>query len=80
MRCLKDFDWMVNSGDLDEAAQAVSSRFTLFVQTHVSCTSTQYGNVSHPFLGSLEALEGTCDQKRLWSDCTDVQADLSFHW
>ena len=31
-------------------------------------------------LNSLEALEGTCDQRRLWSDCADAQADLSLCW
>ena len=29
---------------------------------------------------SLEAVEGTCDQRRLWSDCADAQADLSRRW
>ena len=33
----------------------------------------------YPSLDSLEAVEGTCYQQRLWSDCVDVQADLSFH-
>ena len=31
-------------------------------------------------LDSLEAVEGTCDQRRLWSDCADAQADLSLLW
>ena len=31
-------------------------------------------------LDSLEAVEGTCDQRRLWSDCADAQADLSLRW
>ena len=31
-------------------------------------------------LNSLEAVEGTCDQRRLRSDCADAQADLSFRW
>ena len=31
-------------------------------------------------LDSLEAVEGTCDQQRPWSDCTNAQADLSLHW
>ena len=26
---------------------------------------------------SLEAVEGICDQRRLWSDCADEQADMS---
>ena len=28
-------------------------------------------------LGSLEAVELACDQRRLWSDCADAQAYLS---
>ena len=28
-------------------------------------------------LNSLVAVEGQCDQRRLWSDCADAQADLS---
>ena len=31
----------------------------------------------HPSLDSPEAVEGTCNQRRLWSDCADAQADLS---
>ena len=31
-------------------------------------------------LNSLEAVEGTCDQRRLWSACADAQADLSLRW
>ena len=31
----------------------------------------------HPFLDSPEAVEGTCDQRRLCSDCVDEQADLT---
>ena len=31
----------------------------------------------YPSLDSPEAVEGTCDQQRLWSDCADAQADLS---
>ena len=34
----------------------------------------------HPSLGSTEAVKGTCNQWRLWSNCADVQADMSFHW
>ena len=34
----------------------------------------------HPSLDSQEAVEGTCDQRRLWSDCVDAQADLSLRW
>ena len=34
----------------------------------------------YPSLDSLEAVEGICDQWRFWSDCADVQADLSVHW
>ena len=40
--------------------------------------------VCHGFLfiplDCLEAVEGTCDQWRLWPDCVDAQADLSLHW
>ena len=35
-----------------------------------ACTSTKYGKGS--CLDSLEAVEGTWYQQRLWSDCTDV--------
>ena len=31
----------------------------------------------YPSSDSLAALERTCDQRRLWSDCADAQADLS---
>ena len=31
-------------------------------------------------LDSPEAVEGTCDQWRLWSDCADAQSDLSPRW
>ena len=31
----------------------------------------------YPFLNSLGAVEDACDQRRLWSDCADTQADLS---
>ena len=31
----------------------------------------------YPSLDSPEAVEGTCDQRRLWSDCAGAQADLS---
>ena len=34
----------------------------------------------HPCLDSPEAVEGTCDQWRLWSDCADAQSDLSLRW
>ena len=34
----------------------------------------------HPSMDSPEAVEGTCDQWRLWSDCVDAQADLSLRW
>ena len=34
----------------------------------------------HSSLNSIEAVEGTCDQRRLWSDCADAQADLSLRW
>ena len=34
----------------------------------------------HPSLDSQEAVEGSCDQQRLWSDCADGQADLSICW
>ena len=34
----------------------------------------------YPTLDSLEAVEGTCDQLRLLSDCTDVHADWSLRW
>ena len=46
-----------------------------------ACTSTQYGKGSlYPSLRSLNAVEGTCDQRRLWSDCANAQADLSLRW
>ena len=31
-------------------------------------------------LNSLETVEGTCYQQRLWSDCTNAQADMSLCW
>ena len=31
-------------------------------------------------LDSPKAVEGMWDQQRLWSECKDVQADLSLHW
>ena len=34
----------------------------------------------YPSLDSLEVVEGTCDQQKLWSDCADAQADLSLRW
>ena len=34
----------------------------------------------YPSLDSLDAVEGTCDQPSLWSDCADAQADLSIRW
>ena len=34
----------------------------------------------YPYLDSLVAVEGTCKQGRLLSDCADVQADLSLRW
>ena len=34
----------------------------------------------YPALASLGAVEDRCDQRRLWSDCADVQVDLSLRW
>ena len=34
----------------------------------------------HSSFDSVEAVEGTCDQRRLRSDCADAQADLSLRW
>ena len=34
----------------------------------------------YPSLNSQEAVEGLCDQWRLWSNCTDAQADLNLGW
>ena len=34
----------------------------------------------YPSLNSLEAVAGTCDLRRLWSDCANAQADLSLRW
>ena len=34
----------------------------------------------HSSLNSLETVEGTCDQRRLWSDCANAQSDLSLRW
>ena len=34
----------------------------------------------YPSLDSQEAVEDTYDQRRLWSECVDAQADLSFRW
>ena len=33
--------------------------------------------LGHHSLDSMEAVHGTCDQRRLWSDCAEAQADLS---
>ena len=43
--------------------------------------STQFGKgLVYPYLNRLEAVEGTCDQRKLRSDCADAQADLSLLW
>ena len=34
----------------------------------------------YPSLDSPESVEGTCNQRRLWSDCADAQADLNLSW
>ena len=34
----------------------------------------------YPALSSSEAVEGTCNQRRLCSECADAQADLSLRW
>ena len=34
----------------------------------------------YPSLDSPKSLEDTRNQRRLWSDCVDAQADLSLHW
>ena len=34
----------------------------------------------YPSLDSPEAVEDTWDQRRLWADCVDAQADLSLRW
>ena len=34
----------------------------------------------YPALDSLEAVKGTCDQRKLRSDCADAQSDLSLRW
>ena len=34
----------------------------------------------YPSSDNLQAVEGTCDLRRLWSDCADTQADLSLRW
>ena len=34
----------------------------------------------HPSFASLEAVEGTCEQQRLWSECVVVQACMSLPW
>ena len=31
-------------------------------------------------LDSLDAVDGTCDQRRLWSDYAEAQANLSLRW
>ena len=35
---------------------------------------------TYPSLDSMEAVGGTCNRRRLWSDCADAQADLSLRW
>ena len=51
----------VASEDLDQPVRPPSMARVLF----------------YPFLDSLEAVEGTHIQQRLWSDCMYLQADLS---
>ena len=34
----------------------------------------------YPSFDNPEAVEDTCDQRRLWLDCADAQADLSLGW
>ena len=34
----------------------------------------------YPSLDRLEAVEGTCNQQRLWSNYVDAQADMNLHW
>ena len=34
----------------------------------------------YSLLDSSKAVERTCDQQRLWSDCADAQVDLSLRW
>ena len=34
----------------------------------------------YPSLDSPKAVEGTCDQRRLLSDCADAQSDQSLRW
>ena len=36
--------------------------------------------LNYPSFDSPEAVECSCDQRRLWSDCADAQADLSLRW
>ena len=36
--------------------------------------------LAYPSLGILEAVEGTCDQRGHWSDCTDGRDDQSISW
>ena len=36
--------------------------------------------LAYSSLDSLEAVESTCNQLRLSSDCADAQADLSLRW
>ena len=34
----------------------------------------------YPSFNSPDAVKGTCDQRRLWSDSADAQSDLSLRW
>ena len=34
----------------------------------------------YPSLDRPDVIEGTYDQRRLWSDCADAQADLNLRW
>ena len=36
--------------------------------------------LGYPTLDSPEAVKGTCDPRRLRSDCADAQADLNLRW
>ena len=46
-----------------------------------ACTFTQYVRCSRfSSLDSPKAVEGTCDQRRLWLECAGAYADLSWRW
>ena len=62
----KTYKTYMDSKDLDQSE-------------HLHVPSMTRVLVYHSF-DSLEDVEGSCYQRKLWSDCADAQADLSLRW